>query len=150
MNLKDDICLSTVNLLVFSVFGVHFGVDVEQVAGIADFYGESSDDLFWFHEQFEYGDAAAKYSSPVVVTIKTGGAQAYRIIIDSMIGIHEYQVREICLFPPLIKPFALRKGMWGLLVENNRMILLVDFQRLSRERETAHDTMAVVTKNESA
>jgi hypothetical protein len=34
----------------------------------------------------------------------------------------------------LVEPFALYKGMWGIVVKDDRMILLVDFQRLMRER----------------
>ena len=117
---------------------MHFGVDAEQVAGIADFDGEASDDLFWFHEELEYGDAAAKYSSPMVATIRTGCAQSYRIIIDKMEDIAEYSQNDIRLFPELLEPFALRRGLWGILLRNGTMVLLVDFQRLLQVKRTEY------------
>lgn len=136
MNDKDDMRL---DLLLFSVCGVHFGVDAEQVAGISVYDGEQSDDLFWFHEELEYGDPAAPYFSPMVVTIRTGGEQSCRVIIDSMEDIAEFSLNDIRLFPALLEPFSLRRGLWGILPQNGRMIVLVDFKRLFKERQP-HET----------
>jgi hypothetical protein len=32
-----------------------------------------------------------------------------------------------------MEPFALRRGLWGILLRNGAMVLLVDFQRLLQE-----------------
>ena len=130
MNDNGDIRL---DLLLFSVGGVHFGADAGQVAGIAVYDGEQADDLFWFHEEFEYGDAALTYSSPTVVTIRTTGVPSYRLIIDSMEDIAEFSQNDIRLFPALLEPFAIRRGLWGVLPRNGIMVLLVDFQRFLRK-----------------
>ena len=134
MNDKGEIQLASVNLLLFSVGGVHFGIDAEQVAGIAVYDGDQAEDLFWFHEELEYEDAAATYASPTVVTIRTGGVQSYRVIIDSMEDIAEFSQDDIRLFPALLEPFAIRRGLWGILPRNGFMVLLVDFQRLLRNK----------------
>jgi len=131
---EQQINCYSLNLLLFSVCGVHFGVDAGQVSGIALYDGEQADDLFWFHEELGYGAAAATYISPTVVTIRTGCVSSYRVIIDSMEDIIEFSQNDIRLFPSLLEPFALRKGLWGILPRNEIMVLLVDFQRLLKKR----------------
>lgn len=118
------------DLLLFSVCGVHFGADAGQVTGIALYDGEQADDLFWFHEELEYGDSATTYFSPTVVTIRTGRLQSYRVIIDSMEDIAEFSQNDIRLFPALLEPFAIRRGLWGILPRSEIMVLLVDFKSL--------------------
>ncbi|HXE96424.1 MAG TPA: hypothetical protein VN642_08465 [Dongiaceae bacterium] len=130
MSGEDDIRLE---LLFFSVGGVHFAVDSGQVAGIATYDGEQADDLFWFHEEMGYDGNSVSYHSPNIVTIRTGGVSSYRVIIDSMEDIAEFSQNDIRLFPPLLEVFSLRRGMWGVLPRHGRMVLLVDFKRLIRE-----------------
>jgi len=126
----------SLNLLLFSVCGVHFGVDAGQVSEIAVYAGEQAEDLFWFHEELEYGAAAAAvtYLSPTVVTIRTGRVQSYRVVIDSMEDIADFSQNDICLFPALLEPFTLQNGLWGILPRDGRMVLLVDFKRLLMHR----------------
>jgi chemotaxis signal transduction protein len=133
MSDSDDIRL---DLLLFSVGGVHFGADAGQVVEIAVYGGEQADDLFWFHKELEYGDVAPTYFSPTVVTIRTGGVQPYRVIIDSMEDVAGFLQNDIRLFPALLEPFALKRGMWGILLLHGRMVLLVDFIRLLKERQS--------------
>ena len=125
-------------LLLFSVCGVHYGVAAEQVAGISSFDGAAADDLFWFHKELEYGDASPPYVAPMVATIRTGCVQSYRVIIDKMEDIAEYSQNDIRLFPELLEPFALRRGLWGILLRNGTMVLLVDFQRLLQVKRTEY------------
>jgi hypothetical protein len=131
MNDESDLRL---NLLLFSVCGVHFGVDAGQVTGTALYDGEQADDLFWFHEELEYEAEAAAYVSPTVVTISTGYESSYRVIIDGMDDVVELSQNDIQLFPELLEPFTLRKGLWGILSRNKIMVLLLDCQRLLKER----------------
>lgn len=134
MSDKGDIRL---DLLLFSVSGVHFGVDAGQVAGIAVYDGEQADDLSWFHEKMGFGTKTVRYHSPTIVTIRTRAEVPCRVIIDSMEEIAEFSQKDISLFPTLLEPFALQKGMWGILPRHGHMVLLVDFQRLIKERR--HD-----------
>ena len=136
MNDKGEKQLASVNLLLFSVGGVHFGIDAEQVAGIGAYDGDQAEDLFWFHEELEYGDASVSYASPTVVTIRTGDEQSYRVIIDSMEDIAEFSQDDIRLFPELLEPFAMRRGLWGILPVNDIMVLLLDFQLFLKQKQT--------------
>ncbi|GAM09100.1 hypothetical protein OR1_01374 [Geobacter sp. OR-1] len=124
------------NLFLFSVGGVHFAIDPEQAVEMIPYEGEKDDDLFWFHEELAFGDEAVTYQAPVIVTIRTGDPRPYRVIIDSMEDIAGFCTDDIRPFPELLEPFTLRKGLWGVVVKDGRMILLVDFVRLLRERRS--------------
>ena len=139
------------DLLLFSVCGVHFGVDAEQVTGIEVYDGDQADDLYWFHEELDYGAGATTYITPMVVSIRTGGVKPYRVIIDSMEDIAEFSVSDIQLFPALLSNFALKRGLWGILPLQGRMILLVDFMLLLKERRadtTAMEPEQIVSCND--
>jgi chemotaxis signal transduction protein len=123
------------NLLLFSVGGVCFGCDADQVADIAAFNDADSGGLVWFHEIVGYGGRAVTYQSPTIITIRTGNASPFRVIIDSMEEITEFNQADINVFPELMEPFALRMGMWGVLPRHNALVLLIDFQRLLREKD---------------
>lgn len=122
------------NLLLFSVSGVHFAVDADQVAEIAEYDGEPSDDLFWFHEELAFGTQTASYISPIVITIRTEDTPPYRVIIDAMEDIAEFNLDDFQLFPPLLEPLVKRSGLWGILPRNGMLVLLVDFQHLLQQK----------------
>lgn len=131
MSEQDD---ARLNLLLFSVSGVHFAVDTDQVAEIGAYAGKQADDLFWFHEELEYGAAAVRYASPTVVSIRTGDQQSYRVIIDAMEDVAEYSLNDIQLFPAVLEPYVVRRGLWGILHCNGALVLLVDFQLLLQHK----------------
>jgi len=133
-DLDESLICETFHLLLFSVGGICFGIDTGQVAEIAVYNGEVREDLFWFHEEMGYAGKMVTYQSPVIVTIQTGTVSPYRVIIDSMEDIAEFSQSDISLFPSMLEPFVLRKGLWGLLVRQERLVLLLDFQRLLREK----------------
>lgn len=122
------------NLLLFSVGGVHFGVDADQVEGTFSCQAGEGAGLFRFHREMGYGDDAISYAEPVIISIKTGSSQEYRVVIDMMEDVTGIVADDIHPFPPVVEPFALRKGMWGIVVKGGRMILLVDFLRMLKER----------------
>lgn len=132
--MNDTASVGAVNLLLFAVGGVSFGVDADQVAEIATYHGETADDLFWFHEEMGYGSKVVTYHAPTIITIRTGGASSCRVIIDSMEDIAEFSHNELTLFPALLEPFVLRRGLWGILPRRGSMVLLLDFTCLLRER----------------
>ena len=124
------------DLLLFSVGGVSFGVDAEQVEGILSWQGGGADGPAWFHRELGYAGDTITYRAPSVLKIKTEDARNYLVIIDMLQDVTRVVAGDIHPFPSLVEPFALYKGMWGIVVKDDRMILLVDFQRLMRERRT--------------
>lgn len=141
---SDD---TRIELLLFSVGGVHFGVDVDQVAGIEGYEGDQADCPVWFHEELEFGVESAAYASPMVATVRTAGVQPYRVIIDSMEDIASFRVRDIQLFPDLLGLWPLQRGLWGVLPLRGRLILLVDFYLLLKKRRA---TMSAVVPEQDS
>lgn len=133
----SDPAAMRLNLLLFAIEHVHFAIDADQVAAVTTYAGEQQDDLFWFHEVLGYGDKPVAYSAPVIVTIRTDNDRKCRVIIDSLEDIAEFSQCSLRLFPPLLEPFALRSGMWGVLPRDGKMVLLVDFERLLKQRVSA-------------
>ncbi len=101
---------------------------------MAAYRAEEENNLFRLHEVLNYGYSIT-YSSPTILTIRTGGSRNFRLIIDSMENIAEFNQNDIRPFPALLEPCALRKGMWGILLLDGKMVLLLDFQRLARALE---------------
>ncbi|MDA8412535.1 MAG: hypothetical protein M0023_01990 [Desulfobacteraceae bacterium] len=130
----SDLESARLNLLLFSVGGLHFGVEAEQIVEVADYDGEQSDDLLWFHEELEYDAPVNGYTSPAVISTRTADGQPYRIIIDVMEDVVEFSLNDLHLFPALVEPFVMRRGLWGILLRNGIMVLLVDFQLLRRNK----------------
>ena len=123
--------LNALSLLLFSVGGVCFGVDADQVSGISVYNGESDKDLFWFHEEMGFGGRPVEYVSPTIITIRDV-VEPYRVIIDSMEEIAEFRLNEIGLLPRLLEPFTLRRGIWGVLPRKGSITLLMDFKLFLR------------------
>jgi chemotaxis signal transduction protein len=70
--------------------------------------------------------------------MKTSG-EPYCLIIDALEDIAEFSAKDICLLPALVEPFALKKGIWGVLRRNDDMILLLDFMRLLRMKNSGQN-----------
>ncbi|OGU06530.1 MAG: hypothetical protein A2075_08260 [Geobacteraceae bacterium GWC2_58_44] len=128
---------NSLNLLLFSVEGIDFGIDAEQALGTAAYDGEEAPGLLWFHEELELPTASAVYLTPAIVTVGTRGGGEYRVIIDAMQEITEFYLNELRPLPAIIEPFAMRKGIWGVLPRNGRLTLLLDFVSLFGRREAA-------------
>ena len=126
-----------INLLLFEVAGIPFALFAEEVEEFAAFDGGSDPELVWFHREFGFRETEVVYRAPVVVTVRTGGGPRFRLIIDQMQEIAGFDGDDLRLFPPTVEPFALNKGVWGILPRGGRLVLLVDFrlllQRKSRE-----------------
>lgn len=119
------------DLLSFAVGGAAFGVDAATVAAVGEIpaAADDGDGLFWFHEEMGWGSAPPAYRAPVVLTLRHA-ARPYRVVVDQLKEVASVGIDEIRLLPPLVEPLALRRGIWGALWRDERMVLLVDFMRL--------------------
>ena len=117
------------NLLLFSVGGVFFGVDADQVGAVTAYQGGMQENMQWFHDVMGYGNQTVVYKCPTVITIKTA---PYQMIIDSMEDIAEFSVNEIHLLPRLLESFAIKRGIWGVILRDKRITLLLDLMRLPK------------------
>jgi hypothetical protein len=129
----SDPAETALNLLLFTVGGVAFGCDADQAASIAACREEQASDLFWFHEELGFRGAPVSYREPTTVTVRTGG-QSYRVIIDALDEIVEFGRSDLQPLPALLEPFALRKGIWAVVRRKDKLVLLVDFLLLLRNK----------------
>jgi len=121
------------DLLLFSVEGVYFGIDAEQVLQTAACNGED-DDLLWIHEVLDFRTTSVVYLTPTIITAGTRGGRRYRVVIDAMEDITQCSLNDLRPLPPVLEPFAMRKGIWGILPRNGRMTLLLDLMSLLSTR----------------
>lgn len=123
----------TLTLLLFAVGGVCCGVDVDQVDGIWSLAGDAAAEQHWFHEVMDFSSREVAYRLPTVLGIKTAGARPYQVIIDEMEEIAEFSWSVITPLPALLEPYALRRGIWGVLRRAGQLVLLIDFQRIAEK-----------------
>lgn len=122
--------LTSISLLLFSVGGVRFGCDADQAAGVTAGEAQEGDELILFHEELAGGAWQVNYHDPTIVTIKSDHPRPYRVMIDAMNEIASFSRYDIRLFPVLLEPFVVRRGIWGILPHKGALVLLVDFQLL--------------------
>jgi len=116
-------------ILLFRVGGVCFGVEADQVERV-DSCGEGAQEgSFWFHDLVDFGEWPVVYRAPTLLLVKIAG-EAVGVVIDAVRDIAEFGLDAIRPFPPLVEPFVLPKGMWGVLQLDEEIVPLLDFQRL--------------------
>ena len=118
-----------IHLLLFTVGKVHFALVASQIQALEAYRGSGGESPFWFHEEMGYPETPI-YHSPMLAIVPMGDGPPARVVITEMEELLDVPVKAIRPFPPLIEPFALRKGMFGLLVHRGKHIILVDLQRL--------------------
>lgn len=119
------------NLLLFSVDGVSYGVDVEQIDAMTGYSADGAEDLFWFHRLPGFAAGTVRYQAPTVLDIKTDKPESLRVIIDHMEDIVECAWNSIVPLPALLEPYLFRCGIWGVVQRHGVPVLLMDFQRIA-------------------
>jgi chemotaxis signal transduction protein len=120
--------MADLDLALFQVGGVHYGVEAGQVAGTEVFQGPETPRVRWFHEIMGYPDSRVRYRDPVVLTLQ--GA-AGRIVVDRLEHLARVPLCDLRPFPPLAAPAARIRGLWAVVQRREHMVLLVDFELLS-------------------
>ena len=117
------------NLLRFAVGGACFAVESSQIAALLPCPGPGAASASWFHQALEYAETPT-YRAPVLAVVPSEEGPPQQLIMDALEELLEVGLDEIQPFPPLIEPFALRKGLWGVLPRGSQTVLLVDLRRL--------------------
>ncbi len=126
-------------LFLFSLAQVRFGIDMEQIADMVACTNYDDGNLHWSHDLLGFKEGAVQYRTPTVLAIRNDSDRPWLVVIDQPEEMLECPIRAIAPLPPLVEPAALRRGVWGVTLHNDRMVLLVDFQRLARGRGTVAD-----------
>jgi len=58
------------------------------------------------------------------------------VVVDWMLDVCEVAGKEIRSFPPLVEPFAMEQGLWGVIFPGGRIAFLIDFLLLERGKRS--------------
>lgn len=118
-------------LLLFSFNNAWFGIDIEQLAAITPYREDEGDDSVSLERIF--GGRPPSYREPRIISVKGDGAgkiPPYRLLIEAPEDIRNVDWREVRPLPPLLEPLLRRRGVWGVLPLDERLILLLDCHRM--------------------
>lgn len=125
------------DLALFQVGGVRYGVEAGQVAASAVLLEPGAEGLRWFHEIMGYGDGPVPYRDPVVLTLH---GEAAGIVVDGLEHLASVPLSDLSPFPPLAAPAARARGLWAVVKRHGHLVLLVDFELLAASASPAART----------
>ena len=123
--LKNDM---EINIILFSMKGHEFAMDIESVSAMLPLESVEKDDpeLIWFHEKIDLNSAGMVYLFPRVLCMSQAGKKIY-LVVDNVrdmplcIGLG-----DILPLPFLVEKYVRSKFIWGVCLLQERMVLLVD------------------------
>ncbi len=134
---ESDNEISEIQLLVFSVMGIRFGADMEQIDEMIEpaRAEELQIDVVPFHELVPVGTDSVSYTSHRVLLIDFQG-QELGIQIGLPENIINLPTRSIALLPRIVEYRRKIKAIWGVAFMNDEPVLMIDFYKLLTERDT--------------
>ena len=126
-----DPCIQEIEVLLFSIMGVKLGVDTAQVKGILEMEQASDMDLpvTNIHDLIRICLEPVVYKAPKVLLINRGSSPV-GILVDGLEEIETVRLDRIRLMPVLIEKCAGTKAIWGSVLNDKVVILLIDFYKL--------------------
>lgn len=117
------------HLLVFKVGGIALGGDMDQIREICDPADLDDDvDSFWFSDKVPFPENSRNDASPKALVFKVDKPTA--TLVDQIDEILVIPVHSIQPLPPLIEKRIKPKIVWGGILLNQEIVLLVDFFRM--------------------
>lgn len=128
-----------IQLLIFDLMGIKFGVDIEQVSEIYELMdlGQMKGARYeasWFHEKIPFRQGPVVYKSPRLLSLKDKET-TLGIIIDQPEDILSITLNDIQPLPSLLEVLNRPSAIWGVALKGERTILLVDFYKLFVNKE---------------
>lgn len=120
------------DILMFRVMGVRFGIDTEQVAKITpwDRVEDPGGTAFHLCDKISFGKPASIHRSAVMLLPKSGvGKKA--VIVDTLEKIHSLRIDAIRPFPKLMGKGKGARAYWGIALVDNAPVILIDFSKLA-------------------
>ncbi len=134
MNNPDDNGKADINeieLFTFNLMDICFGIDTDQISEIYELKQakQKKIDLHWFHEKIAFQKKEMAYVSPKVVVIKDAEMKT-GIVIDRPDNIAAITIDAIQPMPVIFESFSSSSPIWGVVLDDEKIILLVDSYRL--------------------
>ena len=122
---------SRVQLLLFTLGQVGFGVLASQVEALREYreLEAESGSVCWFHTRLGFPEPPG-YRAPTAARVSQGPSSSIWLVLDAIEELLDVPLDAIRPFPQLVEPFSLRRGLWGVLPSQDRLVLLVDLQQM--------------------
>ncbi len=127
--------LREIKLLVFSMGTCRFGVDMDELAGIHKVDSEFARelDMIRFHEFPGAWMDSYNYRAPMILHVKNSKPPS-GVVIDHMTDINvAVPVERVIPLPYLIKIVCANTPVWAATLLEEKIVLLVDFERLANQ-----------------
>ena len=124
----DPILDFDLSVLVFTINGILFGVDSEQVADIVNF-GETGDEIDISSFNKLIADTSPRKGGPEKKVLIMKDFEGRGLLVDRLDDIKPFGIGSIHPLPPLIASQLKSKLIWGIALIEAKMILLLDFSR---------------------
>ena len=127
---NEEDCESSVDelhALIFSVKGVRFGADMEQIKEVADpdRIEDVGKNIVRFNEEFSFPDCQITYQAPRILYLKNGR----RILVDNVDEVRVLPIDCIRPLPDFLEKCREPNAIWGAALVGDEIILLLDFLR---------------------
>lgn len=119
--------ISSIKLLFFSMAGVSFALDAEQVDSMSGWHQEEGKSIHMAAHLLGFESLSGGHHNPVIIKFKDQETAYNHLLIDGLETIGEYAINIIAPVPELLAERLLKRGIWGVLKNNDRLTLLVDF-----------------------
>lgn len=137
---------TTIKLLLFEIMGVDFGVKTEEIFEIHDPNTLLNTDIKTckFYDMIPFRTETVIYHSPRILLVKTEeGVRGVEVEApNDMITIKRLAIRPI---PRLIAEQNVSKAIWGVVINQGKMILIVSLDRLIPEESHASENTNSLT-----
>jgi chemotaxis signal transduction protein len=128
-----------IQVLIFNIMGIKMGVNMEQICGMREINQaeEKGLKIVKFHEKTPFRITPVIYRSPKLLLIQDDGTSSGSgIIVDEPEDIVSIPINSIRPLPPLLELLCPSKAIWGAILRDEEIILLVDFFRLLEVENT--------------
>lgn len=115
------------HVLVFSVMGIRFGVDTEQVARVVNLShleGEE-ENVVMFDEEFPFPGREVVYEAPKVLCLQ----DSRKLVVDEIEEVRFLSFHSIRSMPELLEKYGESGAVWGAGIVEGGIILLLNLLR---------------------
>lgn len=111
-------------LLVFTISGTRYGIDVEQIASLQNY--DSAQVILKFHELV--AAKAVSYRTPKILIVKNRETFP-AILINEPEDMINILIKTIRPLPVIMASTANCRGVWGVVLQKGDLIVLFDFYK---------------------
>ncbi|MCP4346905.1 MAG: hypothetical protein GY795_15430 [Desulfobacterales bacterium] len=128
--MTDESDLTELQILVFNIKGCSMGTDMDHIQEIVepDRLDRENLQIYCFHDGVLLPEGKTDYKSPMVLLIKHQERLA-GVMVDDHEDILTIDIHSIYPLPPLLEACN-KSAVWGVALQGEKIILLVDFCRL--------------------